>query len=136
VLLKPQSEWRTGLTKEKLVAEMDKAMQIVGYVNMWVQPISARIVMQDTGIQTPVGIKVKGADVDTIETLGQQIEAMLKPYPGTQSVIAERISSKKERGDLLVGDDAGESDMNEGLASYFASCASRFRAPRRIPSIA
>src|SRR6185295_7837697 len=93
VLLKPQSEWRAGMTKEKLIAEMDKAMQIVGYVNMWVQPISARIVMQDTGIQTPVGIKVKSGDVDTIETVGQQIEALLKPYPGTQSVIAERISS-------------------------------------------
>src|SRR5262249_36971785 len=93
VLLKPQDQWRPGMTKQKLVAEMDKAMQIVGYVNMWVQPISARIVMQDTGIQTPVGIKIKGRDVDTIETLGQQIEAILKPYPGTQSVIAERISS-------------------------------------------
>ena len=93
ILLKPQSEWPAGQTKEKLVAQMDKAMQIVGYVNMWVQPISARVVMQDTGIQTPVGIKVKGPDVDTIDTAGQQIEAMLKAYPGTQSVIAERISS-------------------------------------------
>ena len=93
ILLKPQSEWPAGQTKEKLVAQMDKAMQIVGYVNMWVQPISARVVMQDTGIQTPVGIKVKGPDVGTIDTAGQQIEAMLKAYPGTQSVIAERISS-------------------------------------------
>jgi Cu(I)/Ag(I) efflux system membrane protein CusA/SilA len=93
VLLKPQSEWPAGQTKEKLIADMDKAMQIVGYVNMWVQPISARVVMQDTGIQTPVGIKIKGPDVDTIEAAGQQIEALLKPYPGTQSVIAERISS-------------------------------------------
>jgi Cu(I)/Ag(I) efflux system membrane protein CusA/SilA len=67
VLLKPQSEWRPGMTKEKLIAEMDKAMQIVGYVNMWVQPISARVVMQDTGIQTPVGIKIKGGDVDAIQ---------------------------------------------------------------------
>ena len=55
VMLKPQSTWRKDMTKHKLVAEMDKAMQIVGYVNMWVQPISARVVMQDTGIQTPVG---------------------------------------------------------------------------------
>ncbi|HYK78603.1 MAG TPA: CusA/CzcA family heavy metal efflux RND transporter [Micropepsaceae bacterium] len=93
VLLKPQAEWRAGMTKEKLIAEMDKAMQIVGYVNMWVQPISARVVMQDTGIQTPVGIKIKGGDVGTIEELGQKIEALLRPYPGTQSVIAERISS-------------------------------------------
>jgi copper/silver efflux system protein len=92
VLLKPQSEWRPGMTKEKLVAEMDKAMQFVGYVNMWVQPISARIVMQDTGIQTPVGIKVKGNDIATVEQLGQKVEAALRGFPGTQSVIAERIS--------------------------------------------
>ena len=93
ILLKPQSEWRQGMTKEKLVAEMDQAMQIVGYVNMWVQPVSARVVMQDTGIQTPVGIKVKGADLTTIEELGRKIEGTLRTFPGTQSVIAERISS-------------------------------------------
>ena len=58
-----KSKWRPGMTKDKLVAEMDKAMQIVGYVNSWVQPIRARVMMQDTGIQTPVGIKVKGPDV-------------------------------------------------------------------------
>ncbi len=63
VLLKPESKWRKGMTKDKLVAEMDKALQIVGYVNTWVQPIRARVMMQSTGIQTPVGIKVKGPDV-------------------------------------------------------------------------
>lgn len=93
VLLKPRSEWRAGMTREKLAAEMDKAMQIVGYVNMWVQPIGARVAMQDTGIQTPVGIKVKGPDLATIEGLGRQIEDALRTFPGTQSVIAERISS-------------------------------------------
>jgi len=93
VLLKPQAEWRAGMTKERLVAEMDAAMKIVGYVNMWVQPISARVVMQDTGIQTPAGIKIKGSDIATIEQIGQQIEASLRTFPGTQSVIAERISS-------------------------------------------
>ena len=55
ILLKPQAEWRPGMTKERLVAEMDAAMKFVGFVNMWVQPISARVVMQDTGISTPVG---------------------------------------------------------------------------------
>jgi Cu(I)/Ag(I) efflux system membrane protein CusA/SilA len=93
VLLKPQSAWRKGMTKEKLVADMDKAMQVIGYVNMWVQPINARVVMQDTGIQTPVGIKVKGSDLAAIEQTGQKIEGVLRNFPGTQSVIAERISS-------------------------------------------
>jgi copper/silver efflux system protein len=93
VQLKPPSEWRPGMTKERLVADMDAAMKIVGYVNMWVQPISARVVMQDTGIQTPVGIKIKGNDIGAIEDIGRRIETALRTYPGTQSVIAERISS-------------------------------------------
>ena len=93
VLLKPREEWRAGLTKETLLAELDQAMKFVGYVNMWVQPISARVVMQDTGIQTPVGIKVKGGDIAMIEDTAQRIEAFLQTYPGTQSVIAERVSS-------------------------------------------
>ena len=60
VLLQPKSKWRKGMTKEKLVAEMDKAAETIGYVNAWVQPIRGRVMMQSTGIQTPVGIKVKG----------------------------------------------------------------------------
>jgi Cu(I)/Ag(I) efflux system membrane protein CusA/SilA len=93
VLLKPRSQWRPGVTKDKLVAEMDKAMNIIGYVNTWVQPIRARVMMQGTGIQTPVGIKVKGPDFSTIEEVSQQIETLLKAIPGTKSVIAERISA-------------------------------------------
>ena len=92
VLLQPKSKWRSGMTKEKLVAEMDKALQTVGYVNTWVQPIRARVMMQSTGIQTPVGIKVKGPDISTIEEISQQIEGLLRGLAGTKSVIAERIS--------------------------------------------
>jgi Cu(I)/Ag(I) efflux system membrane protein CusA/SilA len=92
VQLKPASAWRQGMTKEKLVAEMDQALQTVGYVNAWVQPIRARVMMQTTGIQTPVGIKVKGPDILVIEDLSQQIEKALRDFPGTKSVIAERIS--------------------------------------------
>jgi Cu(I)/Ag(I) efflux system membrane protein CusA/SilA len=92
VTLKPRSQWRPGMTKDKLVAEMNEAMQIVGYVNSWAQPISTRVMMQDTGIQTPVGIKVKGAELGMVEEIAQNIEALLKQMPGTQAVIAERIS--------------------------------------------
>ena len=92
ILLKPQSEWRPGMTKGKLVAEMDSAMNILGYVNTWVQPIRARVMMQSTGIQTPVGIKVKGPDLETVEEISQKIEALLREFPGTKSVLAERIS--------------------------------------------
>ena len=66
VLLRPKSEWREGMTKAKLVQEMNQAMQIVGYVNTWTQPIATRVMMQQTGIQTPVGVKVKGSDISVI----------------------------------------------------------------------
>src|SRR5262249_10310124 len=92
VLLHPKSKWRSGMTKDKLVAEMDNALQTVGYVNMWVQPIRARVMMQSTGIQTPAGIKVKGPDITKVEAISQQIEGLLRGFPGTKSVIAERIS--------------------------------------------
>ena len=59
-LSQAEIQWREGMTKDKLVAEMDNALQTIGYVNTWVQPIRARVMMQTTGIQTPVGIKVKG----------------------------------------------------------------------------
>ena len=93
VLLKPHAQWRKGTTKDKLVAEMDEALRIPGYVNTWIQPINARVMMQDTGLQTPVGIKVKGPDIATIEEIGRQIETVLRGFNGTKSVIAERISS-------------------------------------------
>lgn len=92
VLLKPETEWRAGYTKQKLVAEMDREMNMVGFVNAWTQPIAGRIAMQDTGIQTPVGIKVKGPDLDTIADLSARIEAALRTLPGTKSVLAERVS--------------------------------------------
>ena len=92
ILLKPKSTWRPGTTKETLIAEMDRAMQVIGYVNSWVQPIRARVMMQTTGIQTPVGIKVKGADVAEIERISQQVEGILRGVPGTKYVLAERIS--------------------------------------------
>jgi copper/silver efflux system protein len=92
VLLHPKSKWRKGMTKDKLVSEMDKAAETIGYVNAWVQPIRGRVMMQSTGIQTPVGIKVKGPEVGVIEEISQQVEGVLRGLPGTKSVIAERIS--------------------------------------------
>jgi Cu(I)/Ag(I) efflux system membrane protein CusA/SilA len=92
ILLKPKEQWREGMTKAKLIAELDGALQIVGYVNSWTQPIAGRVIMQDTGIQSPVGIKVKGAEIPVIENISQQIESLLRDFPGTAGVIAERIS--------------------------------------------
>ena len=92
VLLQPKAKWRPGMTKDRLVSEMDKAAETLGYVNAWVQPVRARVMMQSTGIQTPVGIKVTGPDVTGIEEVSRQIEGLLRGLHGTKSVIAERIS--------------------------------------------
>ncbi|NOY71628.1 MAG: efflux RND transporter permease subunit, partial [Gammaproteobacteria bacterium] len=91
ILLKPQHQWRPGMTRKKLVSEMDAQMNIIGYVNSWTQPIAGRVLMQDTGIQSPVGLKIKGHDLELIETLTQKAERLLSPLPGSGTVLAERI---------------------------------------------
>ncbi|MBP9148785.1 MAG: efflux RND transporter permease subunit [Rhodoferax sp.] len=90
--LKPESEWRAGLTMDKLIAEMDKALQFPGVANSWTMPIKARIDMLSTGIRTPIGIKVFGKDLIEMEKLARQIEAVVKTVPGTSSAFAERIT--------------------------------------------
>jgi Cu(I)/Ag(I) efflux system membrane protein CusA/SilA len=90
--LKPQSEWRPGMTMDKLIAEMDKALQFPGISNAWTMPIKARTDMLSTGIRTPIGIKVFGKDLAEMEQLAQQIEAVVKKVPGTTSAFAERLT--------------------------------------------
>jgi Cu(I)/Ag(I) efflux system membrane protein CusA/SilA len=90
--LKPQEDWRPGMTTDKLIAEMDKALQFPGVSNAWTMPIKARIDMLSTGIRTPIGIKVFGKDLAEMERLAKQIEAVVKTVPGTTSAFAERIT--------------------------------------------
>jgi Cu(I)/Ag(I) efflux system membrane protein CusA/SilA len=90
--LKPESEWRAGLTTDKLIAELDQALQFPGVANAWTMPIKARIDMLSTGIRTPIGIKVFGMDLDEMEKLAKEIEAVVKAVPGTTSAFAERIT--------------------------------------------
>ena len=90
--LKPESEWRPGLTTDKLIAEMDKALQFPGVSNAWTMPIKARIDMLSTGIRTPIGIKVFGKDLTEMERLAREIETVVKEVPGTTSAFAERIT--------------------------------------------
>ena len=90
--LKPESEWRPGMTTDKLIAELDKALQFPGVANAWTMPIKARIDMLSTGIRTPIGIKVFGKNLDEMEKLAKQIEAAVKAVPGTTSAFAERIT--------------------------------------------
>ena len=91
IMLKPEKEWRPGMTPEKLIKEMDKALQIPGLSNAWTMPIKTRVDMLSTGIRTPVGIKVAGPDLKTLEEIGKQIEAVIRKVPGTVSAYSERI---------------------------------------------
>jgi Cu(I)/Ag(I) efflux system membrane protein CusA/SilA len=90
--LKPQAQWRAGMTLDKLVAEMDANLQFPGVSNAWTMPIKARIDMLATGIRTPVGVKVFGPDLKELERLAKEIEGILKSVPGTASAYAERIN--------------------------------------------
>ena len=90
--LKPQEEWRPGMTTDKLIAEMDKALQFPGVANSWTMPIKARIDMLSTGIRTPIGIKVFGKNLEEMESLAKEIEAVVRNVPGTSSAFAERIT--------------------------------------------
>ena len=90
--LKPESEWRAGMTVDTLIAELDRALQFPGVSNAWTMPIKARIDMLSTGIRTPIGIKVFGKDLNEMERLAKEIEAVVKAVPGTTSAFAERIT--------------------------------------------
>ncbi|MFZ5540641.1 MAG: efflux RND transporter permease subunit [Pseudomonadota bacterium] len=90
--LKPESQWRPGMTIDKLIAEMDRALQFPGVANSWTMPIRARIDMLSTGIRTPIGIKVFGADLAEMEKVARQIETVVRNVPGTTSAYAERLT--------------------------------------------
>jgi copper/silver efflux system protein len=89
--LKPESEWRPGITVDKLIADMDQALQFPGVSNAWTMPIKARIDMLSTGIRTPVGVKVLGTDLAEMEKLARQIEGVIRTVQGTTSAYAERV---------------------------------------------
>lgn len=92
IQLKPQSEWRAGMTTDKLKAQLDALVKLPGLTNAWVMPIKTRIDMLATGIKTPVGIKIAGPDLAKIQQIGKQLESILKEVPGTASVYAERVA--------------------------------------------
>ncbi|MBF0559152.1 MAG: efflux RND transporter permease subunit [Nitrospirae bacterium] len=93
VNLKPESQWRPGMTVEQLKSEMNDALTIPGVANSFTMPIKNRIDMLETGIRTPVGIKILGPDLNEIERLGVQIEKLIQGVPGTRSAYAERVTT-------------------------------------------
>ncbi|MCY3750615.1 MAG: CusA/CzcA family heavy metal efflux RND transporter, partial [Gammaproteobacteria bacterium] len=92
IRLRPRSEWREGMTMDSLKQELDELVRLPGITNAWVMPIKTRIDMLATGIKTPLGIKVAGADLKVIEDIGYRIEEALGNIPGTASVYAERVT--------------------------------------------
>ncbi len=90
--LKPHDQWRPGMTTDKLIAELDAALQFPGVANAWTMPIKARTDMLSTGIRTPIGIKVFGNNLDELERLAKTIEGVVRAVPGTTSAFAERIT--------------------------------------------
>jgi Cu(I)/Ag(I) efflux system membrane protein CusA/SilA len=91
IMLKPQSEWRKGMTSDGLVDAMDAALKIPGISNSWTMPIKGRTDMLSTGIRTPIGIKIFGPDLNVTQQIGKQIEDVVRGLPGTRNVFAERV---------------------------------------------
>ena len=92
IMLKPREKWRTGMTYEKLIAEMDAKLQFPGLSNTWTMPVENRLDMQLTGIKTPVGMKIQGTNVEGIQAVGARIEQLLARQPDVRAVFAERVS--------------------------------------------
>ena len=91
IMLKPRSEWRPGMTPDKLTEELNDAIQVPGLTNAWTMPIKTRLDMLSTGIKTPVGIKIAGPDLAVLERLGKETEAVVRELPGTRGAYAERV---------------------------------------------
>ncbi len=90
IILKPQDEWRPGMTYNRLISELDEATSLPGVTNAWTMPIKGRIDMLATGVRTPVGVKIFGPNLDTLQSLGEEVERIIQQVPGTRSAFAER----------------------------------------------
>ncbi len=95
IRLKPKEQWRPGMTMDKIIQELDQNVQVPGLNNAWLMPIKTRIDMQSTGINTPVGLKISGPDLKTLQSIGTKVEHLLKTLPESHSVYAERAASAR-----------------------------------------
>ncbi|KVZ53813.1 efflux RND transporter permease subunit [Burkholderia ubonensis] len=92
IQFKPRSQWRPGMTPEKLIDELDRTVKVPGLSNVWVPPIRNRLDMLSTGIKTPVGVKISGSDLTQIDRIATQVETAVKGVPGVTSALAERLN--------------------------------------------
>ena len=114
ITLKDPKAWRAGMTMDKLIDELDAAVQFPGLTNAWTMPIKTRIDMLSTGIKTPVGIKLMGPDLQTLSDLGEKIEAVVRQVPGTGSVIAERVTGGNYVDFVIDRDEAARYGLTVG----------------------
>ena len=112
IQFKPRDQWRAGMTQDKLVEELDRAVRVPGLSNIWVPPIRNRIDMLATGIKSPVGVKVSGADLATIDHITGEIERVLKDVPGVSSALAERLTGGRYVDVNIKRDEAARFGMN------------------------
>src|SRR5450631_3360182 len=112
IQFKPRDEWRAGMTPDKLVEELDRAVKVPGLSNIWVPPIRNRIDMLATGIKSPVGVKVAGPDLATIDRVTGEIERALKDVPGVSSALAERLNGGRYVDVSINRDAAARFGMN------------------------
>ena len=112
IQFKPKSEWRPGMTQDKLVDELDRIVKVPGLANTWVTPIRNRIDMLATGIKSPVGVKVAGTDLAVIDRVTGEIEKALKDVPGVSSALAERLTGGRYVDVNIRRDDAARFGMN------------------------
>ena len=112
IQFKPRDQWRPGMTQDKLVDELDAIVKVPGLANIWVPPIRNRIDMLATGIKSPVGVKVAGTDLATIDRLTGEIERALKDVPGVSSALAERLTGGRYVDVNIRRDDAARFGMN------------------------
>lgn len=112
IMLNPEKEWRKGMTPEKLIDELDAAIKFPGLTNSWTMPIKTRTDMLSTGIKTPVGIKISGANLDTLQMIGQQVEAAVRQAPHTASAFAERAVGGNYLDITIDRDAAGRYGLN------------------------
>ncbi len=112
IQFKPKAQWRAGMTQDKLVDELDAIVKVPGLANIWVPPIRNRIDMLATGIKSPVGVKVAGTDLATIDRLTGEIEKALKDVPGVSSALAERLTGGRYVDVIINRDAAAKFGMN------------------------
>ena len=112
IQFKPREQWRAGMTPDKLVEELDRIVKVPGLSNIWVPPIRNRIDMLATGIKSPVGVKVAGADLATIDRITGEIERVLKDVPGVSSALAERLTGGRYVDVTIDRDAAARYGMN------------------------